>query len=587
MPCCWIIINGYSSSLCTGFAFCHVYIYEQVPPEDLSKSCLCWNSSTMANREYFGRRVPGWMGHTTRERILQVWEHLGLPQLIFSQLNKKPLLTQLLHLIEVQQFAITDAKLERLLDSKQPWPLPPSPPDSPRRAGSVQRDDDAAGAPAPRQRRQASTPLPEDHPPQKTYPGPHTRQGGRAHVSNDPNQVRVDGSVSVVSGKLRDLELAILQHQTVTSVRLMVTADHDIFLSQLGKPYPANFELRGRGDQYDSSSLDSLIYLYGEFGLRDLQHMLPPQRHGRIETALREITQTPRLQAATEKSKRLLIYRRIVRNILGGFLDPQRIWDAVNRSQSRFIYQFGHADYCFACGHVQRSQPGTGTGQGQPAYQGDRHTIKLENFEEAKREEWSMAYILQSMFGIASAARRGPHEGCPTADPRPDHQGLWIPYFLNEPPPWLAVAPNVSYKNVRRATDYAIEFTCIVGPEHPTSASPLHEETLCYRWRGGMYMRNRTCRTYQPTGELEQEPPWGACQLLDIYDPRLHGSMRVSGVTPVHPYYQVPDQWAEGTSLLFYERDSREMDPRTVPVTDPRLRVFTHNIRDWGRHIRE
>ena len=368
---------------------------------------------------------------------------------------------------------------------------------------------------------------------------------------------------------MSQLEAAIRAGTAVGWIRLLITSDHQIRFSQHGKPYRAKFApQRHTGVRYRSTALDGVIYLYHYFKLGLNKIDMPDL--GQAETELfrlhypfQDMTHEDRL------AKRDLIYNDVLSRyntkhneakVRGDFLQVRTVWELCTTDLRPFPFTLERADYCFACGHCEPTNvPST------------RHqTFMPLDIPEAAREKWTMEQLLRATFGSRSAQFHEQHANCEVSDlPRSRSRvalARSIYVFSDGLPHTFVLAPRDSYANVRRATAYEMKVPCVVRARDPQPERYI-EVIASLRWMGGVYRRGSDYRVYLPDPNFprtkdDPEPPQGLCELLSLYDPKLHGGFEVRELPPCHQEYAVPDEWADGAELLFYRVSDPSADAR-------------------------
>ena len=280
------------------------------------------------------------------------------------------------------------------------------------------------------------------------------------------------------------------------------------------------------------------------------------------ETELYQLYRTLPAELSHEDklNKRELIYNDVLaryntvhrENKVGGdFLQVGTVWRACTTDIRLFPFTLERADYCFACGHCEPTNI-------PPV----RHqTFMPLDIPEAAREKWTMEQLLRATFGSRAAQAHEQHHGCARTDMSTDGQARArvafarsIYIFQDSLPQTLVVAPRDSYSSIRAATVYEMKIPCIVKMRTP-QPERYTEVMARLRWMGGIYRRGTDYRVYVPNaifprGQDDPAPPHGLCELLNLYDPTLHGGFEVKGLPPCHQEYAVPDAWTP--ELLFY-----------------------------------
>ena len=322
---------------------------------------------------------------------------------------------------------------------------------------------------------------------------------------------------------------------------------HDYIIDARGKEYP----VRGKGPPWENNScafdcclvaarllkvgsskvdfgtssetiwLQSLDKFHGEF-LRALNHdwdassrtMNVGKRNEILESYV--IAFNSNAKHASERTS------------LGNYQSAVHLWTFCASMARQFGLKTRRVSWCAACGSRQSVTSYT-----------SQTVVDIEGTLEDAEQGLSMEQILKRQFGPkVGRDQRKPHKCGATGSirRRNEIQG-YMPFRL-------VLTPQQHYRNIRNATADRITFTYL--------SSVSKEQEVTYRWLGGIYNRNHHYRLYW-TDTAYQDPSG----LIKVYDGMAATGTIIGGVPPDHPDNKIPDSWANGTGLLFYERVDR------------------------------
>ena len=220
---------------------------------------------------------------------------------------------------------------------------------------------------------------------------------------------------------------------------------------------------------------------------------------------------------------------------LGSFQSAVHLWTFCTSMACQFVLKTRRVSWCAVCG----------AGRSLTSFI-PQTAVDVEGTLEDAEQGRSMEQILQRQFG-PMVSRNPPklHDCGATSRSRRRNE---IQGYL---PVRLVLTPQQHYRNIRNATADRITFTYL--------SSVRREQEVTYRWLGGIYNRNQHYRLYW-TDTAYQHPSG----LIKVYDGMAAAGTIIGGIPPDHPDDKIPDFWADGTSLLFYER----VDPDTPTQAD-------------------
>ena len=213
---------------------------------------------------------------------------------------------------------------------------------------------------------------------------------------------------------------------------------------------------------------------------------------------------------------------------VGDLMSANAIWNGCVSMVNRFSFRFRYHKSCSSCSMSPYSrqqltkfiEPDTGNADAETGV--------------------SMQDMLQKHFDTKTSNHRS-CSGVGTLGTRRIIEGIL--------PVQLVVCPSPAYQNIRAATSNRIHFSYL--------SSTLGEQQVVYRWLGGIY---RTFLNKEKESNAHFSVYWTDTSRshpsdnVKIYDGLEFRGRIVDGIPPDEPENKVPSTWANGTSILFYER---------------------------------
>ena len=524
--------------------------------------------------DWRGRAIKAWLNATTVDRIKNAWgTNLGaMPVAARRKMPKKDLFKAFRHAVDARQPAVADFAVLQWLDPTAVV-VGPAVGVAPAVAPAVAPVIAPVVAPVVPPLIAPAVPPPGSG----AVPPQGISFDDLNHIRNVPNRWHND-EVNIINGKLDEYEEAMRREANVKSIRLFITPDHRIRLSNLGKPYKAGFRYRTLGEEYNCAALDCVIYIHWKS--RWGYGAIVPGGQRVAENKLRTLNRLKTAERTNDVARqcRIQIYRDLLRQYnqvhgtrrrLGDHLDAPKVWAICLSNEEQLQVRQTTIARCRYCLHWRQQDA-----DGRPAHIVENVITAFPDWPMAKRKERDVEEILKELFctsDISQNLLQDIQGACRLIDP------YSITVFHDAVPPYIAFAPHSGYRNIRGANRWNIPFRCTIlksgtppdqRPTQPTSLHPknavqpdrLEEYELKLSWYAGIYRREgHDDRLYMRAATTDQAATEGKCGLLNLYDPKLFQGFKVNSITPVHTEYEIPDEWAEGTQVLLYKVEDRHI----------------------------
>ena len=238
----------------------------------------------------------------------------------------------------------------------------------------------------------------------------------------------------------------------------------------------------------------------------------------------------------------------------GHFQASTKVWDLCTSMANQFYFGQFSRSFCTACQEQTRIYPEPDNDDPDIPRGMDQRDIAFDELEPDSDERPDMAQMLIRHF-----AKRGPlqiHQDCEiSVGDEPTVQVRRRIVYAGALPPRLVVKPSLRYRNIPGATNDNITFTYPILPadrnaeKSPWRDTGVDKRTDTYRWLGGIYKHQNHYRVYWQDSEYVISNGD-----FKVYDGQKFLGAIVGDLPPCAPGSKVPEEWAEGTDILFYER---------------------------------
>ena len=212
------------------------------------------------------------------------------------------------------------------------------------------------------------------------------------------------------------------------------------------------------------------------------------------------------------------------RTSFGSFHSAVNLWTFCTSMARQFNLKKRRMSHCTAC---RVTKPLTSYTQ---------HTVvDVEGTPDDAEQGLPMEHLLRRLFGPVKSRNPQQRHDCGAS-----HSLRRCNEIQGSLPSILVITPQRNYQNIKRATSDRITFTYL--------SSTKGKQRVTYRWIGGIYVSKHHYRLFW-TDTAYQDPSGH----IKVYDGMAAGGTIIGGIPPDHPHDKVPDYWANGTSLLFYE----------------------------------